>query len=283
MLGIISFLLCVVCHLITLPTNFASNFLEVSTKLSEIIRNFITNKNIKQSIKDIISIIPCTEEFIKVITTLFKELFINNVVENVKFIKKDTYRVYKELRKTFKEFVPTKLVQINVLSNISKLLNKVKPTIFDRNQKGGIIEPNKQIEIKNINSNILLSLFIEIKLLSIESLESIINSFLHDINYKEKNIKILYICKYLVNILLMNIITTNEFDDLFNFIDSMLSYLIAVTMLKYEILKKNITIFITKITSKNKNNSSFKNEIINILVRLLNNLTIDYNTSQSCR
>jgi hypothetical protein len=256
-LGIISFLFCIVCRLINLPTEFSN----ITIKVAEIMREFIINKNSIKFIHDLQNIIPCIN--IKYILQLFTEL-INKV---------------KNKGKDIAEFIIIK--KNKVISNSTKTLNNLTSSLKNNcyfkkilnNLRGG------DVSITECEKYNLIRIFNIIKFLSIEELNDIINDILYDTNYKVSKLKILYVCKYLINILLMSFETNNEFDDLFNFIDSMLSFLIAITILEYEILTTNITSFITKIIPE----GVLKKELIDILVRLLNNLSIDLSTSQSCQ
>lgn len=256
MLGIIQFLLCVMCHLI----KFNSSILDITLNLSSLILDYFENKySIHEFINKLKDIIPCSDKFIHIFYELFTLL---------KSYIKDNINI---LRSNITGFISIK--QQKIYSKTINVLTKFK-NICSKNDfksslnsflmlKGGGLDDEDQ-EYNNINNIVIKNDCNNVTTLEIYKLYKIIKDFsleqLKDIvidDIENNIIKILYVCKFLINfifkiIFLLKSNTENTIYKLLDFTDTVLSLIITISVLSLEKIKEYILIFLTNIMPQNE-------------------------------
>lgn len=267
-INIIKFLLCVTCHLITLNTSI----IDVTSQLLLLLSDFFSNKiNIKDFINKLDKIIPCSDQLNDIFTQLFTELK-NYIESNISISKTNII---------FLNNFKNELIKHNILLNFftNSLTNKTcfttitKTEIMDQINKYNIttffsggnyknilnIKLNFKDNCSNFTTLDVFNMYNTIKNFTAEQLNDVI---IGDI--KNNIIKILYICKYLINFIFKLIFKNIKDYTIFNildFIDTLLSLTIVISILSLDNMKEYFIIFITKIMPKNE----LSNQIINLL------------------
>ena len=279
LLGIIQFLLCVICHLMT----FNTSIIDVVIKLSDLIANYFESRDINQFINDFYITIPCNRQFTEIFKQLFKSLSNHLKSEINVFVKKlreNNDKFLNKIKERGLKIIYTGM-QIKNSCTTSAINNAIKylqlPTRFNdkifSNYKGGglIVETIKYNGCSgfNITTNNIYNLYVTIKNFTIEQLKDVV---IEDID--NNIIKILYISKYLIKFIfrmIFVVVPNIKIQQILDVIDSILSLIITIYILSLDIINEYIIDFFEQILPKNNLNK--------LIMELVKSTIVD----QSCK
>jgi len=251
LLGIIQFLLCVICCLMTVNTNI----IDVTIRLSDSIATYFEEKDIKKFINELYEIIPCSKQFSQIFIDLFNSLsdhLKDNLLYFAKQLKANNTEFFKQI----------KIKQIKILSTGKKIKNKC--SILARNffsqssqleeleeLEGGGVSPQtiNNIGCYRTNTEAIYKIYKTIQEFTIDQLKDVV---IADID--NNIIKILYISKYIIKFIFRMIFSVKPsqiIEKILDFIDTILSLIITISILSLDSINNYIILFFEQILPDN--------------------------------
>lgn len=280
LLGIIQFLLCVICHLMT----FNTSIIDVVIKLSDLIANYFESQDINQFINDFYRTIPCNRQFAEIFKQLFESLS-NHLKSKIKDfvikLRENNDKFLNKIKERGLKIIYTGM-QIKNSCTTSAINNAKKylqlsmqfnyEKIFGNYNGGGLILETinyNGCSGFNITTKDIYKLYDTIKNFTIEQLKDVV---IEDID--NNIIKILYISKYLIKFIfrmIFVVVPNIKIQQILDVIDSILSLIITIYILSLDIINEYIIDFFEQILPKNNLNK--------LIMELVKSTIVD----QSCK
>jgi len=245
--GIIQFLLCVICSLMTVNTSI----LDVTIRLSDSIATYFEEKDINKFINELHTIIPCSKSFSQIFIDLFNSLsdhLKDKILNFVKTLRDNNYKFFNTIKTSGKQIISTGVQITNKCTNLAKKILQLSQ--FQRGGgKGLIAQAINNIECYATDTEAIFKIYKTIKNFTIDQLKDVV---IADID--NNIIKILYISKYIIQFIfriIFVIVPNIIIREIIDFIDTILSLIITISILSLDSINNYIILFFEQILPDN--------------------------------
>jgi hypothetical protein len=250
LLGIIQFLLCVICSLMTVNTSI----IDVTMRLSDSIATYFEEKDINKFINELYTIIPCSKQFGQIFIDLFNSLSAHlkdKIVDFVTKLKANNKKFFNTIKNTGKQIIYTGAQIKNRCSILARNLLQSRFGLKSIQLQGGglIAQAINNIGCYATDTEAIYKIYKTIKDFTIDQLKDVV---IADID--NNIIKILYISKYIIKFIfrmIFVVVPNLIIQEILDFIDTILSLIITISILSLDSINNYIILFFEQILPRN--------------------------------